>query len=249
MDGESPVSEFAPPPSTPDVAPSPSQRATAFIQVVLCSDFPTQILVLYTFISFGYGRDSQDIGFLTAVLLVDTILLLGLITLFVRADGGSVVELLTGGRPLAPEIRLGVPLTLAAFGVGAAAIIITRIVAPWLHNVDQNPLPELIHTRLDAVLFAFVAVFAGGVREEAQRAFLLSRFEHALGGRTVGVIVTSIAFGVGHRLQGDDAAVATGLLGAFWALIYLRRRSAIAPMVSHSGFNLLQLAQLLVVRQ
>ena len=43
-------------------------------------------------------------------------------------------------------------------------------------------------------------------------------------------------------------ALATGLLGAFWGAIYLRRRSAIAPMVSHAGFDLLQILQFLLAR-
>ena len=42
-----------------------------------------------------------------------------------------------------------------------------------------------------------------------------------------------------------DAAVATGTLGAFWGIVYLRRRSVVAPVVSHSGFNLLQILQFL----
>ena len=44
-------------------------------------------------------------------------------------------------------------------------------------------------------------------------------------------------------MQGADAAIATGLLGVFWGIVYLRRRSVVAPMVSHSGFNLLELVQ------
>ena len=58
-------------------------------------------------------------------------------------------------------------------------------------------------------------------------------------------MVTSVAFGAGHLMQGTDAALATGLLGAFWGVVYLRRRSAVAPMVSHAGFNLLQIVQFL----
>ena len=61
--------------------------------------------------------------------------------------------------------------------------------------------------------------------------------------RTVGVVVASASFGIGHLLQGVDAAIATALLGAFWGIVYLRRRSVVAPMVSHSGFDLLQVAQ------
>jgi membrane protease YdiL (CAAX protease family) len=85
------------------------------------------------------------------------------------------------------------------------------------------------------------------VREEIQRAFLLHRFEQYLGGGRVGVIVTSVAFGAGHLLQGVDASIATGLLGALWGVVYLRRRSVVAPMVSHSGFDLIQIAQFVVV--
>jgi membrane protease YdiL (CAAX protease family) len=40
-----------------------------------------------------------------------------------------------------------------------------------------------------------------------------------------------------------DAVIATALLGAFWGVVYLRRRSVVAPMVSHSGFDLLQVLQ------
>ena len=110
----------------------------------------------------------------------------------------------------------------------------------------NNPLQDLIRTPRDAAVFAVVVVVAGGLREEIQRAFLLRRFERWVGGAGVGVVVTSVAFGAGHFVQGVDAAIATGLLGAFWAVVYVRRRSVVAPIVSHAGFNLLQLAQFLV---
>jgi membrane protease YdiL (CAAX protease family) len=59
----------------------------------------------------------------------------------------------------------------------------------------------------------------------------------------IGLIVTSAAFGAGHALQGADAVIATALLGAFWGFVYLRRGSVVAPMVSHAGFDLLQIVQ------
>ena len=31
----------------------------------------------------------------------------------------------------------------------------------------------------------------------------------------------------------------------FWGIVYLRRRSVVAPMISHSGFNLIELLQYL----
>jgi membrane protease YdiL (CAAX protease family) len=127
--------------------------------------------------------------------------------------------------------------------LGVAVLAGIQRFAPWLHTVEHNPLQDLIRTPRDAAVFAVVVVVAGGIREEIQRAFLLRRFEQWMGGAGVGVVVTSVAFGAGHLVQGADAAIATGLLGAFWSVIYLRRRSAVAPVVSHAGFNLLQLAQ------
>jgi membrane protease YdiL (CAAX protease family) len=84
------------------------------------------------------------------------------------------------------------------------------------------------------------------LREELQRAFLLHRFEQHLGGAWVGVIVLSIAFGLGHFVQGWDAAITTGALGAFWAVLYLRRRSSVAPVLSHAGFNSLEILRVAV---
>ena len=77
-----------------------------------------------------------------------------------------------------------------------------------------------------------------------QRAFLLDRFERHLGPAWVGVVVLSALFGLGHLLQGWDAAITTGVLGAFWAVIYLRRRSIVAPLVSHALFNSLEIVRM-----
>jgi membrane protease YdiL (CAAX protease family) len=148
------------------------------------------------------------------------------------------------------EIAIGVPLVVVALGIAVIVLLPIQRFAPWLHTVQQNPLQELLRSPRDAWLFALVVLVAGGVREEIQRAFLLHRFDVWLGGPTVGVVVTSAAFGAGHYLlQGVDAAIATGLLGAFWGVIYLRRRSAIAPIVSHAGFDLIQIIQFMVVRR
>jgi membrane protease YdiL (CAAX protease family) len=69
-----------------------------------------------------------------------------------------------------------------------------------------------------------------------------------LGGPTVGLVVTSVGFGAGHLFQGVDAAITTGLLGALWAAVYLRRHSAAAPIVSHAGFDLVQIVPYMLGR-
>jgi membrane protease YdiL (CAAX protease family) len=61
------------------------------------------------------------------------------------------------------------------------------------------------------------------------------------------VLLWSAAFGAGHFEQGLDAVIATGLIGAFWGVLYLRRRSVMAPVISHAGFNSLQVLTMALV--
>jgi membrane protease YdiL (CAAX protease family) len=172
-----------------------------------------------------------------------------LVVLFLYAHRESPRDVILGRRPIAHEAAAGVPLIGVALGIAVAVLLLVLRFAPSLHDVEHNPLQDLLRSPRDAWLFALVVIVAGGVREEIQRAFLLHRFEVWLGGGRVGVVVTSVAFGAGHLLQGVDAAIATGLLGAFWGGVYLRRRSAVAPMVSHAGFDLLQIGQFLITRR
>jgi membrane protease YdiL (CAAX protease family) len=140
-------------------------------------------------------------------------------------------------RPDRTELVRGLAHIPVVFLIAGGLMLAIRHVAPWMHDVGANPFEGLIQNRGDAAMFAVVAVIGGGVREEVQRAFILSRFERHLGGRWVGLAVSSVGFGLGHIIQGRDVAVTTAALGAFWGLVYLKRRSIVAPVVSHSGFN------------
>lgn len=205
-----------------------------------------------TYVATGHPAATAAGGLATAyvatVSLVDTVIVVGLVLIFLLAHGERPREVLVGSRPLMPEAAAGLLLIPAAIAIAAAVMLTTQHFAPWLHTVEHNPLQDVLQSRRDAWLFVFVVIFAGGVREEIQRAFILHRFGEWLGGTTIGLIVTSVAFGVGHLPQGEDAVIATGLLGLLWGAVYLRRRSTVAPMVSHAGFDLLQIAQFVVGR-
>jgi membrane protease YdiL (CAAX protease family) len=228
------------------------QRLVALLEVLICSDFPTQLALGTTFAALGYkpfGPSGQlQVAYVVGLSLADAVVLVGLIVMFLYSHGESPRDVLFGRRRIADEIAYGVPLTLVVLGAGIGVLLGIQHFVPWLHSVRQNPLEGLLASPRDAWLFGLVVLVAGGVREEIQRAFLLHRFEVWLGGGTVGVIVTSVAFGAGHLLQGYDAAIVTGLLGAFWGVVYLQRRSAVAPMVSHAGFDLLQILQFVTMR-
>ena len=239
------------PPVAQPPAVLPIERAAAALEVLLCSGFPTQIVVI-TFLSAS-GMKVRLAGgqlsppFVFALTLLDTLLLVGLILFFMRAHRESMREQLFGTRPKGREILLGLLLIPASFLVIIVVLLVVQLVAPSLRNVPHNPLQDLVRDRWDAVIFGFVVMVAGGVREEIQRGFILRRFEGYLGGGSVGLVVFSVVFGLGHLEQGRDVALATATLGAFWGLIFLRRRSIVGPMIGHAGFNLAQVIKFLTL--
>ena len=240
-------SETKPEPVPPDSGDR-GQRIVALIEVVLCSDFVTQIAVGGALAALGVapyvkGTTRLSVPYVVALSLGDAALLIGLMLIILRAHGQSARQVFLGRRSVIGEAILGLPLTIIVLGIVAIVMLSVLRFAPSLHTVADNPLQSMLQTPRDAWLFALVVVVAGGVREEMQRAFLMSRFERWLGGVRLGVVIISIGFGAGHLTQGVDATIATGLLGAFWAVIYLWRRSCVAPMVSHTAFDLLQILQ------
>ena len=95
-------------------------------------------------------------------------------------------------------------------------------------------------------MFLVVVVLAGGVREELQRAFILHRFRHTRVGQTIALVLFSVLFGLLHFDQGWDVVIGVGLLGFFWGVMYIRRRSAVLAMTNHAGFNAVQVLSIAI---
>ena len=226
------------------------ERIAAALEVLLCSGFPTQLFIIGILALFGVRLQTANGGynapFIFALTLADTVLLTLLIWGFLRARRESFRDVMFGTRSTGVEALLGVLLVPVSFLIVVFVLVVVQQIAPSLRNVPHNPLADLAKTRGQAIVFALVVMIAGGVREEIQRGFILHRFEGFLGGGAAGIVVFSTIFGLGHLEQGHDVALATAVLGAFWGLIYLRRRSIAAPMVSHAGFNLLQVVKFLM---
>jgi len=234
-------------------------RLTAVIEILLCSSIPTQLAIGGLLRLLGL-RSTDAAGHLSFVFvltlsLADTALLIVIMILLMHAHGESARATWWGnadtrGAGLPAEARrtkagrdalVGLATVPLVF-IGVGILLNTfRLFVPSLHNVQTNPLEQFATTPGQAALFSLVAILAGGLREELQRAFMLRRFEQYLGGITVGICVISIAFGLGHLMQGWDAVITTATLGAFWAWMYVQRRSSVGPIVSHAGFNSLEI--------
>jgi len=242
-----------PPPAAaaPAMAPRPNPWQ-AWGEIVLCSGYPTQLLLGLMIQASGISAIRADGSlsgsFVFALSLLDTVVLLTLIVWLMARRGERPAAIFFGDRPVAPEVGVGFLSLPVIVTIVIVLMMAIRLGAPLLHNVPNNPLAGLLDSQTGLLAFLFVVIVAGGLREELQRAFLLHRFRTDLGSAGVGLVVTSMAFGLGHTLQGWDAAIVTGVLGATWGAIYLARRSAIAPIVSHSLFNSAELLRAFFAR-
>jgi membrane protease YdiL (CAAX protease family) len=220
------------------------------VEILLCSGYPTQFLIGQMLVLLGippfFPNGKLSSTFVFALSLADTVLLLSLIIIFLMRRGERPSSVFFGNRPGLREILVGVLSFPFIIALVTALTMIIRGAAPSLRNVPMNPLEGLITSGANVWLFLMVVIVAGGVREELQRAFLLHRFRGDLGQPWLGLFITSLAFGMGHTLQGLDAAVITGSLGAAWGALYLLRGSALASITSHSVFNTVEVLQALL---
>jgi membrane protease YdiL (CAAX protease family) len=230
----------------------PFARLAAFFEVLLCSGFPTQLLIVALLRALGMEMFQPEGGlnpnFVFVLSMVDAAVVVGLILTLLHAHRESARDVLLGPVRLFREALLGIGMIPVAFFVVLMILAVVITFAPELHNVARHPLEDMLRNNTDAAIFAVVVMIAGGVREEVQRGFIVHRFGQYFGGGWVGVLFYGVLFGLGHIEQGYDVALATSALGLLWGFVYLRRGSIVAPMVSHAGFNLAQVLKHVALR-
>jgi membrane protease YdiL (CAAX protease family) len=253
-----------PPVVAPEAAPiaglqlKPLPRWVAILEALAVSGIPTQIVV---FAALAVASSLNLVGmrvlddgghisleFMATGLLLDTALIALMIRIFLGLNGENSRDVFVGTRPVFGEILRGLLfMPLVLIGVTAVAFAL-RLIAPSLHNVEENPLAQYMKTPLEAGIFIVVVILGAGIKEELQRAFILRRFEQSLGGIKLGLAITSIIFGLLHVTQGIDVSIAIGLLGLFWGVLYAKRRSAVMGMTNHAAFDSAQILQYVLIK-
>src|SRR6476646_1806174 len=80
-------------PGAVPLGPTPAERIVALLEVLLCSDYPSQLALGATLVAFGlrtHASDgSLDVTYVVVLSLVDTAVLLGMIVFFLSAHGES----------------------------------------------------------------------------------------------------------------------------------------------------------------
>ncbi len=228
-----------------DMIPTPERverrwldRVQAIIEVLLMSGLVSGFFAILPFSlrTSGHPSVTQDVPTVVLYLLLESWITLILLFVILKAHGESLAVLGWRTRQWATDVTYGIFLVPLLFALSGFVNLAFR---SWLpkYYTERNPLTEIIRTPHDLALFLMAAFIAGGIKEELQRAFILIRFRDHLGGSAVGLLVWSLAFGAGHYVQGPQGMVSATLFGFLFGLIYLARRSLIAPIVAHSLYD------------
>jgi uncharacterized protein len=147
-------------------------------------------------------------------------------------NGENVGRIGWSFRRAGREVALGAALFIP-FVFGAA--LLDRYLLRLGLSRPATPTPSFLAASgaseflLAAVLVAVVAV----AEETIFRGYLMLRFQTLLRGPVLAVLLSSVIFSLGHGYEGSAGLVTVGVMGAVFAVIYLWRRSLVAPIVMH----------------
>ncbi len=226
-------------------------KVQAAIEVLLLSGI---VSGFFAALPFSFGIQHQTYGIpmdtrqVSASVLLEAWIFFVLLWLVLRLHRETLRDLGLRFARWRPEAMIGVLMVPVLFISNVIVAAIFKYLLPEYY-LEKNPLTQMIRTPGELALFILSALIAGGIKEEVQRAFILTRFRQHLGGAGVGLVVWSLGFGVQHYVQGLQGVVAATLFGFLFGAVYLARGNIVAPIVAHGLYDTLALLGYWFTRQ
>jgi len=203
------------------------------------------VIVLYWIYQIVAHRTGTSIPadfsqFVVRIVTTKLVVLTAILVLL-RLDGGGLRDLGVTRHEWPKHLGLGL-----VFGFGMFVFFNVALDSVMSSLIPRPPssgrsVTQFFESPMNLLAWIPIGIFGGGVVEELQRIFVITRFESWLGrpGLILGVALTSVMFGYGHLYQGVGTAIGTALSGVVFSLIYLRRRSALEPIAAHAFSDVL----------
>ena len=214
-------------------------RVQAAFEIFLLSGLISSLmagLLLYAFLGKRATNPLSSAGVFSVFLLLESGITFLFLATILKYHRQTINSLGVQWDQWKFNLLIGLALVPFLFLINAAVAIFVKLYFPQFF-IETNPLTDLIHTPQQLVLIIFSALVAGGIKEELQRAFIITRFRDHLGGAGLGLVVWSIGFGVGHYVQGVQGVVIAAIYGLIFGIIYLLSRSLIAPIIAHGVYD------------
>jgi membrane protease YdiL (CAAX protease family) len=158
------------------------------------------------------------------------------VTLLLRYSGEKYGDIGFRRKKWCGQIATG-----AAFGI-LIFILQTFILGPIIDGLIPKTAMAGVDKRqfFDKLIYLPILIvltsFKGGFSEELWRIFVLTRFQKLWGksGLISALVVGSALFGIGHLYQGVGSMITVAIVGFLYALVYLRKKSALEVVAAHA---------------
>jgi membrane protease YdiL (CAAX protease family) len=183
--------------------------------------------------SFTAGPALKE-NFLLGVsgVMLSDLALVTLVCFFLWHNGEKFSRIGWVSKKYVTEIIIGVLLYLPLiYGLSFAE--------QWLQSAGlsfpKGHIPSFLEPTGTAqqIVATFMIMVVAVSEETIFRGYLILRFKSITGSLFATVVLSSIIFSIGHGYEGVGGVIIVGIMGAVFAVIYLWRKSLVAPIVMH----------------
>lgn len=158
--------------------------------------------------------------------------LVGLIAFFLWRNREPLGRIGWVFRNQRKEVVLGLGLFVVLFLVSG---IVEQVFRAMGLSAPSTPTPRFLTATggWEFVLASVLVVVVAVAEETIFRGYLMLRFTQIGGNRAAAVLLSSVVFALGHGYEGTAGVATVGVMGLVFALVYVWRKSLVAPIVMH----------------
>lgn len=212
---------------TPDIRANSRRKDLFEVSVFLLLIVPSMIVSF-----FALKGEKLSFPILAFSVIFRDIALTCLVVFFLWRNGEPLSRIGWNFTGLKKEAALGAGLFLPVlFGES----LIQKVFQGFGLSSNMSRLPQFLTARGPLeILLACVLVTVVAVTEETIfRGYLILRFNDLTASIAAAILISSVVFSIGHGYEGAASVGTIGVLGVILALIYVWRKSLVAPMVIH----------------
>jgi membrane protease YdiL (CAAX protease family) len=203
------------------------KRKVAHLEVLVFLFLIVPSMIFSFFAVKGGSFNFTMIGIAT---ILRDLALVFLILFFLWRNGEGVSEI--GWKFRWEDIIIGVAIFIPFF---FAASLVDRLLHDLGLSFPAKPLPFSSATKspLEGFLAFVLVIVVAWAEETIFRGYLILRFKAITASPLTAVLLSSFVFSLGHGYEGSAGVMTVGFMGFVFGLIYIWRKSLVAPMTIH----------------
>ncbi len=189
--------------------------------------------LVYSFLpSNDTGGGTTSFAFTAIATILRDLSLVALVLFFLWRNKEAVKGIGWTLRNAWRDLLLGVVLFVPLFfGASYLDAFLTSIGFSSPPTSSPSLTPTL--NTLDLVLAVLLVIVVAVAEETVFRGYLMRRFGGIFGSTIVSLLLSAFVFSIGHGYEGTAGVVTVGVMGFVFGLVYIWRKSLVAPMTMH----------------